>query len=238
MSRYGVRLLEGRLTAPTPRHMAFETDTDADLLAYMAMQDDDPDGARAAWGVLYDRHAKSVYKLVRHAFGRQFGGDQGAADIVGETFRKAHVKAHTFAPQSDDADQIRDEVRAWLCQIARRIALDLLRKRAKLPLLALVEDEDIPAPEVDDGDDMVESEQLQQAREAFAESSEREQIVLLETMQWFNQDTGKSQMPKGVAKALAERLDTTPANIRQIRRRALERFEKRLGVELVPRANQ
>jgi RNA polymerase sigma factor (sigma-70 family) len=217
--------------------MAFETDTDADLLGYMAMEEDDPGGARAAWGAFFVRHRESVFRHVRRAYGSQLGGDAGAADVCAETFRRAFDKASTFSPRAEDPEVVRRQVVAWLCKIAKSIFRDLLRKRAKLPVLALVED--VPSDDDPDGevptDD--ESEQLARAKEAWAELDDRERTVLVETMEWFNNQTGASQMPKGVAKELADRLGTTTANLRQIRRRALAKFEARLGVVLQARAD-
>jgi len=62
-------------------------ETDADLLVYMAMADEDPDSARAAWEAFYLRHVEYLYRVCLRAYGDVLGGEAGAADIVAETLR-------------------------------------------------------------------------------------------------------------------------------------------------------
>ena len=225
--------------------MAFETDSDADLLGYMAMQEDDPDGALAAWGEFFVRHRTALFRIVRESYGHQLGGDSGAGDLVAEVFRRAYARAGSFTPRSDDPDTIRRSVLAWLCRIAKRLFLDLLREDEKLPMLALVEDEDedeaetiaVEAEESEEPKDR-ENERLPALRAVLEEMSERDRVVLIETMQWYDHETGKSQMPKGVASELAARLGTTTANLRKIRQRALATLQERLGVQFLAEAKR
>lgn len=218
--------------------MAFETDSDADLLGYMAMQEDDPDGARAAWGEFFTRHRGTLFRIVRESYGSQLGGDSGAGDLVAEVFRRAYAKSASFTPRSAEPEALRRSVIAWLCRIAQRLFLDLLEESKKLPMTALVED-DLESVMVNpDGSDDRENERLPALRAVLAEMPERDRVVLIETMQWYDHKAGKSQMPKGVARDLAARLGTTPPTLRKIRQRALATLQERLGVEILAEAEQ
>ena len=74
----------------------FGGETDADLMAYMAMADQDPSAARDAWGEFYRRHVQYLYAMCDRAYGEVLGGEAGAGDIVAETFRRAFRAAGRF----------------------------------------------------------------------------------------------------------------------------------------------
>lgn len=200
------------------------TESDADLLAYMAMRAEDPATAREAWAEFYRRHAGYLQAICERAYGAGLGGDLGAGDLVAETFRRAFDRAHQFAVRgAPSEDVLRRQVRAWLGRIAQRLFQDAMRSRRRLEQVH-VEAEDweripfpAPGPAPDPG-------KLALVRRALQQLSDREQCVLRVTFQWYQPGQPHQRLPDDVIEDLAEALQTTPENLRQIRRRALERI--------------
>lgn len=200
-------------------------ETDADLLLYMAMAADDPAGARAAWEEFYRRHAGYLYAVCLRAYGPLLGGEAGAADLTAETFRRAYEHAATFDPAGlTDAAQLRRRTRAWLGRIAQRLALSALRSRGRIPTrpLPLFLPAQAPQP---DPPGRAPSPRVRLVRQALLGLSEREQMVLRTTFQWYRPGQDHQRLPNDVVADLAETLQTTPENLRQIRRRAMAKVE-------------
>ncbi|MDY7011939.1 MAG: sigma-70 family RNA polymerase sigma factor [Planctomycetota bacterium] len=199
-------------------------ESDADLLVYMAMADDDPACARAAWEVFYRRHAEYLYRVCLRAYGGILGGEAGVADVVAEAFRAAYENAHMFEPAGiADADRLRLRARAWLGWIARRIVQDILRGRGRLPTRELEPDrwQQVPAIERAGGGPSAKEGLVRQAVESL---SEREQLVIRTTFQWYRPEKQHQRLPNDIAADLAETLGTTPENLRQIRSRAMKKI--------------
>jgi RNA polymerase sigma-70 factor, ECF subfamily len=74
-------------------------------------------GDQRAFGVLVERHSRSVFRL---AF-RMTGNEQDAEDLVQETFLKAYKQLHRFDGRSAFG--------TWLYRIAANCSLDLIRAR-------------------------------------------------------------------------------------------------------------
>ena len=202
----------------------FTKETDADLLARMVLADDDPACARVAWEAFYLRHVDYLYRACLRAYGDILGGEAGVADLVAEAFRAAYENAHKFDPAGiTDPDRLRLRARAWLGWIARRTVQDLLRARGRLPTQRLELDhwQQVPEPE---RPGVGASAQEQAVRQAVESLSEREQLVIRVTFQWYRPDRANQRLPNDVAAELAKTLETTPENLRQIRRRALRKI--------------
>ena len=205
-------------------HAAMTSETDADLLVFMALADDDPAVARAAWDELYRRHVGYLYGVCLRAYGRLLGGPAGASDLVADTFQRAYEHAATFDDGGvGDPERLRLRVRCWLGRIAERLAMTVLRGRSRLPTQLLDLDQwqsvagaDLPpepAPE-----------RIERVRQAVGSLSEREQLVIRVTFHWYQPGREHQRLPNDVAADLAASLHTTPENLRQIRRRALRKI--------------
>lgn len=84
-------------------------------------------GQRAAFGLLYDRYAASIYGYCY----RRLGEREAAQDATADTFRKALSALPSYRPAV---------FRAWLFAIARNVVADVLRRRRPdLPLEAALE---------------------------------------------------------------------------------------------------
>jgi RNA polymerase sigma-70 factor (ECF subfamily) len=88
--------------------------SDAELVAGCRAGDDD------AWRELVDRFSRYVYAIATRAFGL---GQADAEEVFQEVFARAFE--HLDELRKDDA------VRAWLAQIARRVAVDQVRAGAR-----------------------------------------------------------------------------------------------------------
>ncbi|MGB2823278.1 MAG: hypothetical protein WBF17_20015, partial [Phycisphaerae bacterium] len=112
---------------------------------------------------------------------------------------------------------------AWLGWIARRLVQDLLRGRARVPTRGLEPEhwQQMPAGEAPA---RAASRNEQLVRQALEALSEREQRVIRVTFQWYQADKAHQRLPNDVSADLARTLDTTPENLRQIRRRALRKI--------------
>ena len=196
--------------------------TDAGLLACMATGGEGDLRARSAWEEFYRRHVEYLYRVCLRAYGDLLGGEAGAADITAEALRIAFVNADKFDPAGiDDAERLRLRARGWLGWIARRLVQDILRSRRRLP----VRDMELghwPAAALPGAGEPTEKAQL--ARQAIEALSEREQVVIRTTMQWYRPEKDNQRLPNEVSAELAATLATTPENLRQIRRRAMTKI--------------
>jgi RNA polymerase sigma factor (sigma-70 family) len=91
--------------------MGVESEHDAALIR--AAQSDP-----TAFGALFDRHFRSVYRFC----GRRVGRDL-AEDLAGETFRRAFEARHSYNLNESNA-------LPWLFRIARNLVRDAIRSRA------------------------------------------------------------------------------------------------------------
>jgi RNA polymerase sigma factor (sigma-70 family) len=220
----------GAATVPPPD---LSCETDEDLLLMMSWSPDNqgtPDAvaARAAWGEFFVRHRAFLYHCCR-------GWGSEAADIVAETFRRVRLKAGQFP--RDRLDGVTDPaarmniVRAWLGLMARRVAIDLHRLRARAgEVLGPVELEE-RACGADARRDTVgaSTEVVERVRQAVRDVlTDREREVVNATLQYYDVGLGRSAMPTEAVTELARRLGMTAASIRKTRERAYEKLRARL----------
>jgi RNA polymerase sigma factor (sigma-70 family) len=199
-------------------------ESDADLLCYMSMRDADATGARAAWQEFYSRHATYMYRVCS-GFGALLGGEAGVLDLIQDTFCRAFERAGQFDPAGvADPVQLRRRARAWLGRIANNLVLTKLRADRKSSVL-LVEPEafnDLPVDASNDNCAQPSSGSATRYRRALAGLSvlQREAMRLYGTYHQVGRPNQK--LPDGIAEAAAERLGTTPENLRQIKKRAID----------------
>jgi RNA polymerase sigma factor (sigma-70 family) len=187
------------------------------------MDCEDGAAARAAWGEFHRRHAEYLYAVCVRAYGALLGGEPGAADLVSETLLRAFEHASAFDPGDiEDPDRQRRRVRAWLGRIAERLAKTALRGRSHGPRQALDprEWEELPHGGTNPEGN---GESIERVRAALAALTEKEQVVIRATFQWYRPGEPHQRLPNDVAADLAATLRTTPENLRQIRRRALKK---------------
>jgi RNA polymerase sigma factor (sigma-70 family) len=207
--------------------LQWRTETNADLLCFMSMRENEPHAAREAWKEFYGRHVEYLYKVCRRRFSRSVGGEQGVLDLVQETFRQVFERAGDFVDDCKaDPEKGIWRVRGWLGTIARNLMVADWRDRRKLNA-QFIEQQDwqevrTPIP-------VLAASEAQQCRKELVEAalkslSTKEQDVLLDTIFYYRVDRIHQRLPSGKAAELAARHGTTPENVRTIRKRALEKI--------------
>ena len=198
-------------------------------MVYMSMSDDDATAAQDAWAEFYGRHVNYLHAVCVRAYGDVLNGDTGVGDLVAEAFRRAFRGAHLFrADDGEDPVRQRRRSRAWLGRIAQRLFQDTLRRRRRLETVHLdtAAWQQMPEPETPQSTD---GEVVARVREALSQLSAKEQTVIRVTFQWYQPGKTHQRLPNDVAADLAGSLQTTPENLRQIRRRALQKIRRFLG---------
>lgn len=188
------------------------------------------DSAREAFGEFYGRHEPWLRGIVRtRRIGQIVDWDEGVKDVVQITFQRAYLSASTFDLKrldACDAERTPRSVRAWLGGIANHVVADLLRAQA--PAEELEEESNIgssPPPDEFQEEDTP----IVQAMAAELEAlPERERDIMAADIE-YKTGSANEHLPAGVAKALAEKWNTTPENIRQIRRRTRARLKEKLA---------
>jgi RNA polymerase sigma factor (sigma-70 family) len=198
---------------------------DYDLLEMMTWKESDPGVAREACAELYRRHAKYLYAVSFRFFKESgLGGEEAAEDLTSETFRRVlEHGAKTFKPGSaTDPDGMRRHVRSWLGTIAHNLACDTLRGRViEVPL-----EEDL-ARTMDDEERSEDRERSLRLTALMEKTlTKREIAVLLATSFYFDVRKPHQKLPDDVLEDLSRQWGITHENIRQIKRRALQKLEQ------------
>lgn len=121
-------------------------------------------GDRAAFGTLYDRHVRAVY---RYLFYRTFDREQ-SEDLTAQVFVKALERIRSFTPRSAHG------VLAWFYTIARTTMIDSVRKSGRTVELG----DDVAAPsQLSDVEASIDIAQVRKALESLPET-QREVILL------------------------------------------------------------
>lgn len=199
---------------------AFRNEADADLLAYMSMQRDDPDGARSAWGEFFLRFRDSLFNHCYKRYRKALSGEHAVEDLVQIVLQTAFEKARTFSPQNNDPEVVNRQISAWLNRIAYHAMLDLRRQSGLIPHQPVADPNEIPSPEDHENPHLHQkSPAMQYVIKQFNQLGARDQEIIQNTMQWYDWEKRTSRMPRGTAKALANELGTTATNLRQVRKR-------------------
>ena len=207
---------------------AFQSDTDAELLAFVAMADDDQQGAENAFREFYNRHCKWLYRTIQinAPVYRLLGGEEGIVDVVQETFSKVFQHAGTYNDDGlTDTDRVQRRSRAWLGRIAMNIISDMIRRPISVNSQDCLPLEGQRIPAAPDDLSPAEIKAAERIREALTQLSERDQDILWTAANYYQPGKRFQRLPAGVAKALASKWNTTPENIRQRRKRIIDKLE-------------
>lgn len=181
--------------------------------------------SQTAWNELYFRHVRYLFAVCTKAFFGLLRPEQ-IEELVQDTFIRAYDKASTFSfDLAVDKVGQQKAVRAWLGALSDSIARDYFRDQ---PMVDFVDDETLESFADQSGSDNSgsTSETQEVLEAAMATLNEREQQVLRATAFWFKPEATNQRLPNKVMKDLAADLQTSPSNIRQIRKRALAKFRE------------
>jgi RNA polymerase sigma factor (sigma-70 family) len=202
--------------------------SDFELIRRMADEQANFAEARGAWGHFYVRHHRFLLRVCM-ADHRYVLGAEEVKDVVQHAFFRAFDGAKTFHYTEDCPSVIQErKSRGWLIQIAENLVRDRFRNK---PEVSLLDDNEIDrltstADAERDNDSIPESERLQLLRAGFILLSDVEQTVLRATMFWWQGDQQHQRMPHSALLELSKQTGKSPANIRQIRARAVKKLEK------------
>jgi RNA polymerase sigma factor (sigma-70 family) len=207
----------------------FSAENDEDLLTYMSMGEDDPLGAEEAFAEFYHRHVGYVYHICKNFFGNRLGTEEDAKDLVQGIFLRVFEKAGTYKPGVSHQKDPARRVRAWMGTIAKRIFLSQVEDSQMQPdLLEDLDEKDLTSvfqPEPD-CDGSLPSPRIQRLIQVLAQLPEREVDVLRVWAMYYKPGEKHQRLPDEVSQRLAEKWNTTPENIRQIRKRACDQIRE------------
>lgn len=215
------------MTRPTAPTTGSTEPTDAELLRQIARGTSDPERARRAQALVYERHVRYLYGAVLRMNPSllEMAGLR-PEDLVQETFGRAFDRSHTYDPgDAHDSEAQRRRTRAWLGRIASRLLADALRRPREIAASPLV---DRAAPDSDRRSAPPSSRRrgrLAVVCEALEQLSDREQDVLRVSALYQKAGETHQRLPNEVSAELAERWGTTNENIRAIRSRAMKKLK-------------
>jgi len=219
-------------------HPDLTGEPDEDLLARMAKRDDEESAAQAqaAFAALYKRHERYVYHRCRARW-NGYLDETGTEDLVGDTFLRVYEKASTFRPsESSNPDLRRGRLRAWLVTVAASILYSSFRANKGATEVQLTDEEWAQLDEDTCGGVSAEPEPFEHRliREAFEQLNDKQKLVVEATLDSFRVDPGRKQqrLSNEDSKALAEKLDTTPEDVRQTRKRAYKKMREYVEARL------
>lgn len=212
----------------------FENEDDYTLLEWIALGNEDFEASRAAWSVFYKRHVDYMYEILRVP-AQSLGYSDAAADLTAATFVKVFESAaRTFrAGESQNDDQRRCHVRAWLGAIANRILLEWLGDNQTVQEKHLAEEYWAHRAAQEPCGDTWETQLVRNAMEQ--QLNEREQYILRYSYQYYDPETKRVRLTHAALNILADRLATTPENIRQIRHRSLQKLKPAIASAIANR---
>ena len=178
---------------------------------------------RAAWAEFYRRHEPYLRFVCRRAYESSLRAGL-VDDLVHDTLVRAYERAATYDAQQAEPDVSRRRARAWLGGIAANLFRSAFRRTPAFATLESVEDTPTPEPDASSAPSPLE----QALDDALATLSERERTVLRVTFLHTRPGENHRRLPNAVSSALADELGISPAGVRKIRQRALEKVEAAL----------
>lgn len=214
---------------PSPVSITMSEEDDEVLILYMAYRDEDETRAKAAFTAFFERHREYLYHACRSRFEPGMDGDQGASDLVQDTFIRAYERAETFdVDGSLTAEEVRLCVRAWLGKIAENLFLSYHKANADKLLLPDEEwqklDGQPSKAEVEDPEQWSADRRL--LEKALDTLNEKERIVVNFTYSYHRPGEEHQRLPNRVCEEIADMIGTKRSSLRKIRQRALEKIQE------------
>lgn len=210
--------------------------SDEELILMMANNKQNLTAARAAWGELYVRHREFIFRVICKKSGNWPGfDDEIRRDFVSEVFIKIYLKADTFKSQNlTSRDESRKLVRGWMGTIAERHLYDWGRDNKGI--LPLSYDDEKNQEEVERAEELPlfqPQEASQTVKSALEQLNFNERQVLRAYAPYWKGWDVQLIIPDKELTELAQTLGTSKTNIRQIKKRVLDKI-KRLSMEDSP----
>ncbi|NVO10731.1 MAG: sigma-70 family RNA polymerase sigma factor [Bacteroidales bacterium] len=196
----------------------------AELFLSMAMKEDDRQNAEKAFTEFYNRYKSFLYTVIKKACKSwEMYGDELIETVFGNTFVTIFEKADTFMIiDGIPIERQEKRMKSWISQIAKNEMLQLLRQykkdKEKIEFkddLSFIEITDIEA-------DKIESDDILLAGKALRTLNERDRNILVTYLMY---EDGKKKLPSSEIQNLADMWGVLPDNMRQIKKRSLEKLE-------------
>jgi RNA polymerase sigma factor (sigma-70 family) len=218
--------------------------TDGELFALMVKQGD---AGEEAWAEFYIRYVGDLYKRVCRLRGIP---QASVAGLVQETMLKAYDEAKSYKSIDASNARVASYTLAWLSSIARNEYRDMLRKQrgvlvGSLPQQDSEDDSQLSTKgrrisrgelhhEIKDAEDVIYGSSNEEPislhrrllREALGTLTEREQSIVVVTFDYHERGQKQQRLSNAAVKELREMYNISSANVRQIRRRAIEKIER------------
>lgn len=207
-----------------------EDQSDEDLIVIMSWKDEEPAAARGAWKEFYTRHHEEVYRRIWRWIGNRSPLDQDRTrDLVVEAFRTLfESKAAKYKPVGGERTRQDRNAKAWFFRIVQNTIHDEFRNSQPMygKVVSLSDEAGLEIADLENGTALSPYEEKVQRMGVILDSlNEREKKIAMTIASAINYDSGKQQrMSSCELHDIAEELETTPENIRQLRKRLKERI--------------
>jgi RNA polymerase sigma factor (sigma-70 family) len=187
-------------------------DSDEDLLIMTSFQNENEEEAKEAFKIFYDRHKQYLWNLCC----KVCRDIDMANDVMQNTWIAIYKYSHTYNAN-------KSSVKTWMSKIANNEMIDLLKKETSFIHL----NEDVYSiPDVDDAEEITPSLEKREVDKALNLLSDKEKDILLTYMQYSD---GNKHLPDEVISELCRRYSTLPANLRQIKKRSLNKVKDHIN---------
>lgn len=188
-------------------------ETDGLMRVVREERDSDTEEARKAFGIIFNKYKNDLWQLCLSVC-----GDNGDADLVYEATWRKIWKRPTY-----DFKSYKVSFRTWMAVIAKRSWLDI-RRKAVLSSDVETPDYAVYPEEFDfEGNCEIPDMNKQLLEEALHQLNEREYDILLTYIEY---DTDQMKhVPNQIIEALTTKYQTTSANLRKIKSRALQKVK-------------
>ncbi len=205
------------------------------LFLIMSMKDDDKEQAEKAYNEFHSRYSKYLYGIIISVaikFKNTYDYEELAENVFQNTLLTIWEKADTFMKIEDVASEKKERrVKAWLGKIARNEMFQLLRdyKTASEKITydtELINEINLVDEPIVENQPKFEKKLLNNALKTL---KPRDKDILLAYYQYYEKD---KNMPSEALDNLCRMFDTTKDNLRQIKKRALDKVNSFIEEQL------
>lgn len=191
-----------------------KTLSDDELFTLMSLKDEDEESAKRAFDVFYEKYARLLWALCYNVCSWFRISD--SATMAKEIFQNTMIKIH----QNPSYDSSKAKISTWMSSIAKREALNLVKLSGND---LYIEEECFLEPDIsDETEEGIVLPEKKILEEALDTLSDQERDILRTYMRY---QLGNKHLPDSVLKELAEYYKKKTDNIRQIKKRALDKVK-------------
>ncbi len=197
----------------------------ADLFLKMSLKEDNRQEANKAFAIFYNLYKNYLYTVIRNACEPwTMYGEELIQAVHENTFLIVFEKAEEFLIIEDIPFERQEKrMKSWISKIARNEMFKLLRELKDEKDNIEYHDDLIFLEKPDEETEPQKSEDFLLAEKALNSLSERNRNILVTYLMF---EDGNKKLPSSEIKRLAEMWGVLPDNLRQIKKRSLEKVRK------------